>query len=105
MPLDERRYYGLDALRGGMMMLGIVLHGATFYLAAPPPMLAPLTDRNTSYVFDLVFAFIHSFRMPTFFVLAGFFTALLVERRGVWGTYRNRAARILAPLAAGVVTI
>src|SRR5258708_7981373 len=105
MPLDERRYYGLDALRGGMMMLGIVVQAACFYLAAPPATLAPITDRNTSPAFDLVFAFIHSFRMPTFFVLAGFFAALLVEKRGVWGTYRNRAARILAPLAAGTVVI
>ena len=32
--MDERRFYGLDALRGGMMMLGIVLHGAGFYLAS-----------------------------------------------------------------------
>ena len=73
MVTDERRYYGLDALRGGMMMLGIVLHAAEFYIAAPPPALPMPTDRNTSYVFDLVFHFIHSFRMPTFFVLAGFF--------------------------------
>ena len=31
--MDDRRYYGLDALRGATMMLGIVLHGATRYLA------------------------------------------------------------------------
>ena len=43
--------------------------------------------------------------MPTFFVLSGFFTALLVEKRGTWGTLKNRAARILAPLAAGLVTV
>ena len=35
--MDERRYFGLDALRGGMMMLGIVLHGAMLYLTALPP--------------------------------------------------------------------
>ena len=103
--MDERRYFGLDALRGGMMMLGIVLHGAMLYLAAPPPMMPIPTDRNNALVFDLIFAFIHSFRMPTFFVLAGFFTSLLVERRGIWGTYRDRARRVLAPLAAGIVTI
>lgn len=102
---DERRYYGLDALRGGMMMLGIVLHAAEFYIAAPPPALPMPTDRNTSYVFDLVFHFIHSFRMPTFFVLAGFFASLLVEKRGIWGTYKNRAARVLAPFVAGLVTV
>ena len=43
--------------------------------------------------------------MPTFFVLAGFFTSLLVEKRGVGGTYANRAKRILGPPAAGVLRI
>jgi len=103
--MDDRRYYGLDALRGAMMMLGIVLHAASFYLAAPPPHLPVTTDRNTSYAMDLIVNFIHGFRMPTFFVLAGFFAALLVEKRGLAGTYRNRAARILAPLVAGMFTV
>ncbi len=101
----ERRYYGLDALRGSMMMLGIVLHAGMFYLAAAPERMPIPSDRNTSYVFDLLFHFIHSFRMPTFFVLAGFFAALLVEKRGLWGALRNRAARILAPLLVGMVTL
>ena len=103
--MDERRYYGLDALRGSMMMLGIVLHASELYLAAPPPQMPIPTDRNTSVVFDLLFDLIHSFRMPTFFVLAGFFTSLLIEKRGLMGTYKNRAARILAPLLVGMVTI
>jgi glucan biosynthesis protein C len=103
--VDDRRYFGLDALRGAMMMLGIVLHAAWLYLAEPPPTMPIPTDRNNSPVFDIVFAFIHSFRMPTFFVLAGFFAVLLVEKRGLAGAYRDRARRVLAPLAAGIVTI
>lgn len=103
--MDERRYFGLDALRGSMMMLGIVLHAAMFYLAAPPERMPIPADRNSAYVFDLIFHFIHSFRMPTFFVLAGFFAALLVEKRGLAGALRNRAARILAPLLVGMVTL
>lgn len=103
--MDERRYFGLDALRGGMMMLGIVLHAAWLYLASPPPTIPLPTDRNNSVVFDVIFSFIHSFRMPTFFVLAGFFSALLTEKRGLWGTYKDRARRVLAPLAVGIVTI
>ena len=105
MPGDERRYYGLDALRGAMMMLGIVLHAAMFYIAAPPPGMPIVGDRNNSVLFDGIVAFIHSFRMPAFFVLAGFFAALLVEKRGLWGTYKNRLARVAAPLAAGLVTV
>src|SRR5690242_12037799 len=101
----ERRYYGLDALRGGMMMLGIVLHSAELYLAEPPPQVPFQSDPSTSLVCDFLFHFIHSFRMPTFFVLAGFFSALLVEKRGLRGTYRNRAARVLAPPAVALVTI
>ena len=103
--MDDRRYYGLDALRGGMMMLGIVLHAAWLYLAAPPPTMPMPSDRNNAFVFDLVFAFIHSFRMPTFFVVAGFFTSLLVEKRGVKGAYKDRARRVLAPLVASIFTI
>jgi len=103
--MDDRRYYGLDALRGAMMMLGIVLHAATLYLAAPPPHVPLTTDRNTSLTMDAIFDLIHSFRMPCFFVLAGFFASLLVEKRGIWGTYKNRAARILAPLLAGMFTV
>ena len=87
------------------MMLGIVLHAAMFYLASPPPAVPPIVDRNNSAVFDVVLAFIHGFRMPTFFVVAGFFTALLAEKRGVAATYKDRARRVLAPLLAGVLTI
>jgi len=103
--VQDRRYFGLDALRGGLMMLGIVLHGAMLYMAAPPLTMPIPTDRNNAYAFDVLFAFIHNFRIPTFFVLAGFFTALLIEKRGLWGTYRNRASRVLAPLVASIVTI
>ena len=102
---DERRYYGLDALRGFMMMLGIVLHAALLYLTSPPPAAPIPTDRNNAVVFDVMFEFIHDFRMPTFFVLAGFFTALLVEKRGVTGTLQNRCSRILLPLLAALVLI
>ena len=103
--MDERRYYGLDALRGGMMMLGIILHASMFYLAAPPATMPLPLDRNNAYAFDLLFHFIHSFRMPTFFVLAGFFASLLVEKRGLAGAYKNRALRVLAPMLAGAVTV
>lgn len=103
--MDDRRYFGLDALRGFMMMLGIVLHAALLYLTSPPPAAPMPTDRNNAVVFDVIFEFIHDFRMPTFFVLAGFFTALLAEKRGVAGTLKNRAERILLPLLAALVLI
>ena len=78
LPMDDRRYYGLDALRGAMMVLGIVLHAAMLYLSEPPPRMPIPSDRHNAYAFNLVFDLIHSFRMPCFFVLAGYFGALLV---------------------------
>jgi len=46
-----------------------------------------------------VFAwFLHMFRMPLFFMVAGYFAALLVARRGIGGLFRNRCARVLLPL-------
>lgn len=102
---DNLRYHGLDALRGTLMMLGIVLHGAFFYLAAPPPAMPNLGDQGGNFTFDLIFQLIHSFRIPAFFVLAGFFAALLLARRGVWATYRNRLARVALPLLVAAVTV
>ena len=101
----EPRHIGLDALRGLMMMLGIVLHASMLYMQTPPPAAPFPTDRNNAYAFDLIFDFIHAFRMPAFFVLAGFFTALLVAKRGLRGTWRNRVSRILLPLIASLVLI
>ena len=102
---DNRRYYSLDALRGIMMMLGIVLHGSQWYLTSPPGGVPFPTDAATSPVFDVLMHFIHSFRMPLFFVLAGFFTSLLVDKRGIRGTYTNRGKRILGPLMVAIFTI
>ncbi len=102
--MDDRRYHGLDALRGIMMMMGVVAHAALCYLAHPPPQM-PIVDRNTSYVFDLLIHWLHTFRMPTFFVLAGFFTAVLVNQRGLRPALTNRAQRVVGPLLLAAVTI
>ena len=68
-PAPER-YHGLDALRGIAMLLGIVLHAAIPYY---PDLEMWPKDRNSSEVIGLIFDFIHMWRMPVFFMLAGFF--------------------------------
>jgi surface polysaccharide O-acyltransferase-like enzyme len=93
------RYHSLDALRAAMMLLGLVLHSAANYTYTPLGPAWPYQDRQTSVVFDLVLFFIHLFRMPVFFVIAGFFAALLYDRDGLVRFARNRAARVLLPLA------
>lgn len=102
---EERRYYGFDALRGSMMLLGLVIHAAIFYIADPPPTMPITLDGNRSPAMDLLMHFIHAFRMPAFFLMSGFFASLLVDKRGLPEMLKNRAARVLAPLVAGLFTV
>lgn len=44
---------------------------------------------------------IHVFRMPVFFLLAGFFSHMMFRRQGARQFLRNRAKRILLPLVLG----
>ena len=90
-----QRLHALDNLRALMMWLGIVLHVAINHITTVSPL--PWRDPKTSPAADLLLLFIHSFRMPVFFVLAGFFVALLVERRGAGGMLKNRGLRLALP--------
>lgn len=102
---DVPRLHGLDGLRAAMMLLGLVLHAATNYTVTPLGDAWPYQDASTSRLFDVLVFIIHLFRMPAFFVIAGFFAAFLHEREGARGFLRQRARRILLPLvAAWIVT-
>ena len=96
--LTPTRYHSLDALRAAMMLLGLVLHSAASYIQAPIGAAWPYHDAQRHPFFDLLIVVIHLFRMPVFFVMAGFFAALLYDRDGPSGFMRNRARRVLLPL-------
>lgn len=96
-PPSPQRLHALDHLRASMMWLGIVLHASIAYMVAPSPL--PWHDDQSTPVADLLVALIHAFRMPLFFILAGFFAALLLQRRGPAGMARNRLLRLGLPFA------
>lgn len=85
------------------MLLGVALHSAAAYSTFPD--IWWLKDPRTSRGLDLFLLWIHSFRLPLFFVMSGFFAALLAERRGVRGFLRNRAARLLLPFLPGMAAM
>ena len=99
--LAVERQHSLDALRAAMMLLGLVLHSAVTYTITPLGDTWPHKDPQTSVLFDWVVFIIHLFRMPTFFVMAGFFAALLYYREGVGGFLAHRVRRLLIPLFLG----
>ena len=99
---QPRRYYAFDSLRAFMMLLGLVLHTALGYTTgSPSDMELPYQDAQTSRFFDGLVSFIHVFRMPTFFVMSGFFAALLYTRRGARPFLRHRIDRLGVPLMVG----
>ena len=88
------RLHGLDALRGGALLLGIVLHALMPFLPGGGWLVA---DTQTSVLANpLVFA-IHLFRMVLFMLLAGYFGAMVLRRRGARRYLGDRTKRILLP--------
>ncbi len=104
-PIPTERHHGIDALRGAMMLLGVVLHLAINYVEGPEDGTWPFRDPARSPLAGLVVLAIHTFRMPVFFVMSGYFSAMLIERRGAWGYARNRAQRIVLPSVMSWVVI
>ena len=90
---NSTRYHGLDALRALAMGLGIVLHAGLPSVPNMPAEIWP-TDDNSSSPIAWIFHFIHIWRMPLFFVLAGFFANLIVSQNTWKSWYQNRFLRI-----------
>lgn len=88
------RLHGLDALRGTALLLGVVLHAALSYF---PVTIWIVPDDGSPIAGGLFFA-IHMFRMTTFFLIAGLFAHMMLERRGTWGFVKDRLFRIAGPL-------
>ena len=81
-----------------MMLLGLVLHSAANYTHTPLQDAWPYQDAHRNILFDISLGLIHVFRMPVFFVMAGFFAALLLTREGVKGFITHRIRRLVLPL-------
>tara|TARA_Y100000588_G_scaffold309108_1_gene333956 strand:+ start:1054 stop:2211 length:1158 start_codon:yes stop_codon:yes gene_type:complete len=79
------------------MLLGIVIHASIPYFFPKGNPLWPVDDEQ-SLVLWVVYESIHVWRMPAFFLLAGFFAHLLLERRTTRAFIGNRIGRIAVPL-------
>lgn len=94
---EESRLHYMDNLRAIIMTLGVFFHAALAYSPALHGVWFT-ADQVNSPIMDHLVGFTHQFRMPLFFAIAGFFAALLVERRGVGGMLKNRSLRVTLPL-------
>jgi glucans biosynthesis protein C len=92
--LSERLHH-LDALRALTMLLILPFHA----------LVVVGLNGGTNDPEDAVLWAIHVFRLPLFFLVAGFFAALVMDARGTRAFLRNRAVRIGIPLFVGIVAV
>lgn len=98
------RIHGLDALRAIAMLMGIFLHASIFYMDRPLKGW-PTDDSFHTLAFDYLYHWIHSFRMPLFFLIAGFFARFLYYKIGEKEFVRHRFKRIFIPFMISMVVI
>ena len=79
--MGQERYHSLDAARGLLMLVGIYFHIIVFHYGKS--WLGPVGMGT------------HYFRMHTFFLISGFFSALVLYRKGHYEMLDNRFKRIL----------
>ena len=94
-PSSERegapqRIHALDAWRATLLLLGVVLHSVSELLSEMP-------EGTLKVIYLRLNDFIHTFRMPAFFVLSGYFSAMLLKTRGAKAFLWNRCQRIVLP--------
>jgi glucan biosynthesis protein C len=89
------RLHHLDSLRALTMLLILPFHALVLI-----GLRGGLNDVESSVLWT-----IHVFRLPLFFLIAGFFAALVANSRGTGAFLRNRAIRIGIPLVVGVMLV
>lgn len=85
----------MDALRASTMLLLVPVHAAALISQNGHP------GAWATAIYWLV----HVFRLPLFFTMSGFFLALLLTRKGLRETARNRTVRIAVPLVLALLTL
>jgi peptidoglycan/LPS O-acetylase OafA/YrhL len=86
------------------MLLGIVLHGAMSFIPGIG-IIWGVQDSQSNGFYAILLASIHGWRMPLFFLVSGFFTAMLWKKRGLHALLVHRFKRIFLPMLLAMLTI
>jgi len=98
----QERYHGLDFIRAMAMMLGLSVHVNIFYFSEDR-MFWNAGEYHGDPINQFIAFFIFQFRMPLFYMLAGFFALLVIERKGLGFITWDRVKRIGIPFVIGIV--
>ena len=98
---DDSRLHYMDALRSILMVMGIILHASQVFNQGTHWLIH--SPHTTPYAWFLAGA-IHTFRMPAFFIISGFFCFLTLQKYGHEYFLKKRLTRILIPLlSTGII--
>jgi len=89
----------LDATRAFALVLGVVFHASLSFM--PIFMGWAVQDISTGTAVATFVTISHSFRMELFFLLAGFFGCVTLQRKSVGEFVRGRFVRIVVPFVVG----
>lgn len=99
--INNRVHY-LDAMRGVLMMLGVLFHSA---LVFSPRNNWAIHSENTTEIAFFLAEFIHLFRMPAFFIISGYFALFTIRKYSPDLFIKVRLKRILIPLFTTALTL
>jgi fucose 4-O-acetylase-like acetyltransferase len=85
----------MDALRASTMLLLVPAHAAAIVSQ----------NGHAGAWATAIYWLVHVFRLPLFFAMSGFFLSLLLTRKGLSETARNRTLRIAVPLVIALLTL
>jgi len=102
----RQRWAFLDQVRAWLMLLGIPYHVGLVY-ATRTPIHGPwlVSSPELSEPVTLALDFSHTFRMPVFFLLAGFFAMWVIRKRGPGRWCRSRLLRLGVPLVSSALVL
>jgi glucan biosynthesis protein C len=96
------RIFYLDAMRGVLMALGVVLHASQVFNPDKTWVIySPLSVSIANSVIEII----HTFRMPAFFMVSGFFCLFSIRKYGEETYLKIRCKRILIPLVTTALTL
>jgi glucan biosynthesis protein C len=100
--MKQERLHFADALRSCLMLLGVVFHTSLVYSTLWH---YDVNDPETSVVFDWIFSASRVFRMTAFFMIAGFFALMALEKYDLTRFLKQRIVRIAVPLLFTLCTL
>ena len=89
------RYHNLDFLRAFAMMMGLVMHAPLLFWQ--PDFAKVFGIENIAPAeewINIIGRYINNWRMPLFFLLSGFFSILIIKRKGTSQFIRDRVVRV-----------